>query len=47
MPQMRLEEQQMGVRRYQDVERGGSLQGGTAGAAAQVHVGSTVRSEHL
>lgn len=40
MPHMRLEEQQMGVRRYQDVERGGSVQGGGGGAAAQVHVGT-------
>lgn len=35
VPQMRLEEQQMGVRRYQDVERGGSVQGGPSAAAAQ------------
>lgn len=39
MPHMRMEEQQMGARRYQDVERGGSVQGG-GNAAAQVHVGT-------
>lgn len=40
MPHMRLEEQATGARRYQDVERGGSVQV-SGGATAQVGFGCT------